>query len=278
MCPDSAKVQRLSILGAIRGRPRFCLQLLLASAMFAGACCVGGPVWGQEEERRFSTSESQLIQDVIRAYGGEDGVRRVKTVYSKGYITAFMMGQSGVSTRYFKHPRKLRAELVYPHSSETRVLNGFYGWRGTDSAPMVEVKGPPYLAMAYQYKYLDFPRGFIDGGYKIKYKGREPLGSGEADVLLVSDAEGPPMRIYLDPRKHLILKVSGAFTFAGGVSTELSAEFYDYRKVGGVMFPFRIINYGGESRISETVLTEIEVNQEMNEALFSPIADERRLR
>ncbi len=221
------------------------------------------------EEKGAPAPERLLVAECIKAYGGEQALRKVRTVFATGHIEAFMQGDEGTSTRYFQRPGKLRAELTYKRSAETRILNGSRGWRRSDDRPMAEVIGPPLLGMVYQYKYLDLPYGFLDNNYKITLLPPETVHGEAADVLSLSDAEGPPMRVYLDAKTHLIVRVVGIFSF-GNVGTELAAEFFDYRSVEGIRFPFRIINYGGDKKIAETRIKEIRLNQEMRDALFQP--------
>lgn len=210
-----------------------------------------------------------FIKKVLAAYGGEASLARITSVYSTASIEAFMRGDRGSSTRFFKRPRKLRAELVYQHSSETRILNGFRGWRGSNGEPLREVHGPPYLAMAYQYKYLDLPFGFLDRGYKITYVGKETLHEKPVEILQLVDNEGTIMRVYIDAGTYLIVKVVGSFGI-GPAEAELAAEFSDFREVEGVKFPFKVTNYSGGNKIAETVATEIRVNKEMSDSLFQP--------
>jgi hypothetical protein len=212
---------------------------------------------------------SALVASILAAYGGEKTLAEVHSVYSKGSIHTFLRDEKGISTRYFKHPRKLRAELFYPHASETRIINGYQGWRGSDTRTMREVTGPPYLAMVYQFKHLDFPFGFLDKGYTITGLGTEQLRGITVEVLQVSDDEGPTMRVYVDASSHLIARVAAVFNF-GPVTSELSAEFSDYRDVAGIKVPFSIINYSGKTRLAETTIIEVRFNTEMPETLFRP--------
>lgn len=212
---------------------------------------------------------ASFVKEVIAAYGGEEPLARIKTIYTKGTIEALMRGDKGTSTRWYKRPRKLRAELVYQKSSELRLLNGYRGWRGSSIQTLREVHGPPYQAMAYQVKHLDLPFGFLDQGYKITWLGRETLRTVPVEVLQLEDNEGTVMRVYVDAATRLIVKVAGSFGKGLG-GAELSAEFADFREVDGIKFPFRIANYSGGTKIAETVVTEIVINREMPDSLFQP--------
>lgn len=213
--------------------------------------------------------EQKLIAQVIDAYGGSKALANVRTVFASGHISAFMQGDEGTSTRWFQRPRKLRAQLVYNKSAELRIINGKKGWRSSNGKPPVEVIGPPFLGMVYQYKYLDLPFGFLDNEFSVRLLPRETLNGRTVDVLQLSDQEGPPMRLYIDGETHLIARVAGSFSF-GSMGTELAAEFSDFRTVAGVKFPFTIVNYGGDNKIAETRLDELRLNQEMPDSLFQP--------
>jgi hypothetical protein len=52
--------------------------------------------------------------------------------------------------------------------------------------------------------------------------------------------------------------------------TSLSAEYSDFRKVGGAMFPFRVTNYAGDRRIAETVMNTYRINPPVPDSLFAP--------
>ena len=252
----------------LSGHSRITLALTCLAAMlvcFSVLSATTAHAAGEPAESPVPT----FIKAVIAAYGGESRLARITSVYAKGSIEAFMRGDRGTSTRYFKRPRKLRAELVYQKSSETRILNGFRGWRGNANEPLPEVHGPSYLAMAYQFKYLDLPFGFLDKGYKISYLGRETLRALPVEVLQLEDNEGTIMRVSIDDGTHLIVRVVGSFGIGPG-GAELAAEFSDFRDVEGVKFPFRVTNYSGENKIAETLVTEIRVNKEMPETLFQP--------
>lgn len=212
--------------------------------------------------------ERKIVAKVIAAYGGEAALRNIRTVSARGRIDAARAGE-GSYARYFGVGRKLRVELVYRESAETRVLNGEKGWRGVDGGPLLAAKGAPLLAMVYQYKYLAFPLPLLEEGYRITSLGGGELHGVPVEILAVSDDEGPPMKVFVDARTHLIVRVAGAFAL-GEARTELAVEFSDFRKVEGVMFPFRLVNYGGEFRIGDTVITGLQVNGAMDAALFAP--------
>jgi hypothetical protein len=211
-----------------------------------------------------------LVSKIVAAYGGKGVIEGMKSVYAAGKIDAFMRRDHGTYEVCFKRPRKLRVETKYQESSETRILNGDTGYRGMDGQPLSEAEGGSLLAMVYQYKHFDLPYGLLKDAYSVTGKGKEDLNGKAVEVLHLIDSEGPPMDVYVDTRTFFIVKVTGYFVVAGGRSTALSAEFSDFRKVDGTVFPFRIANFGGGYRIAETTMSVYRINPPIPDSLFAP--------
>jgi len=210
-----------------------------------------------------------IIQDIINAYGGRDAIMKAKNVFARGPIKAFMRKDSGTYTRHMSMDGRLRVDIRYTMSSELRILNGRDGWRGEEKGALTKVSGFQYLSMVYQYNQLNIPHGLIKGQYDVKWAGEAEVEGRTTDILYLSDNEGPDMEIFVDREDHRILKTSGFFYF-GGQRVDLTAEFADFRKVDGVLFPFRITNYSEGFKLGETDITDMRVNVRMKDSLFRP--------
>jgi len=246
------------------GTIRYCLGLMAAVLLVSIPLCAHAGV----EAVRHNIKE--LIPKIISAYGGEDAIKRAKRVYAAGDITAFMRNDKGTYTRYMERDRKLRVETAYASgSSELRILNGKTGWRRMDKTQVLESRDFQLLAMVYQYKQLDMPYGLLTGQYNIADEGIITLNGAEVEVLDVEDGEGPPMKIYVDIKSSLIVRTEGYF-FVKGNLTSLGADFSDFKKVDGVILPFRIINSGSGQLIGETIIKKYKINPAMDESLFRP--------
>ncbi len=210
-----------------------------------------------------------IIEKIIKAYGGKKVVENVKSVYTDGNIKALAFNDTGKYVRYFSRDGKLRVDIKYSRSSELRILNGRRGYESMDAAPISEVTGERYLSMAYQYKQLDLPYGLLDDKYQIRYEGKADVNGVETEVLSLNDSEGPSMKVYVNNKTFYILKVSGYFP-AGNETMILSAEYSDYRKVNGTILPFRITNFADHQKIAETLIDDYRINSQMKDTLFSP--------
>ena len=209
-----------------------------------------------------------LINRIAAAYGGKETIETVRSVIARGKIEAVVFDDKGTYVRYFKQGRKLRVNITYTRSKEERILDGNKGYESTD-AGFSEVSGARYLAMLYQYKQLDLPCGLLKGEYQLTYEGKADVNGVNTEVIGLRDAEGPPIRIYVDMKRFFIIKVSGLFSM-GANTMELSAEFSDFRQVQGTMQPYRITNYAGGQKIAEITLHDYELNTNINESLFRP--------
>lgn len=248
-----------------RHAPRFFFYVLLFSLFFTATA----ENLFAEETANEAGRITSIINKVIGAYGGKDAVEGITALHATGRTEAFMLHENGTYDLYFKRARKLRIETKYGRSWELRILQGDRGYRASDSRPLEEAFGPRYAAMVYQYKHLDILHDLVKGTYRIHSAGRSSLNGNSVEVLHLSDKDGAEMDICIDEHNFLIVKVTGYFT-EGNKSISLSAEFSDFKKVGGSVFPFRITNYAGGMKIAQTVIDTYFINPEIADSMFEP--------
>lgn len=212
---------------------------------------------------------SQIVDSMIRAYGGKAEIAKVTTVVAKGTIKDFMKEAEGNYTRYYSRPGKLRIEIMPEQGGEARILNSGRGWRGSPEN-LKKTQRVALQAMIYQYSYLDLPMGLSDNAYTVTYGGQQLFRGRPLDLLVIDIKGAPKLRVYVDPEKKLIVRVASDFDMGMGAS-ELVTEYEDFRAVGKVLFPFRLINYAGEMRLSVISLSDIKVNAEIPDEVFSPV-------
>jgi hypothetical protein len=234
-----------------------------------GAAAEDGDSARAESPSNKAGAINTLIQNVMTAYGGKTAVENAKSVYASGTIRAFAFNDRGTYVRYFKRYRKLRVDIKYTRSSELRILNGKRAYESIDGAPLSMVTGDRYQAMEYQYRQLDLPYGLLRNPDEISYEGKAYLKGVAVEILSINNTEGPPMKVYIDAKTFQIIKVSGYFSVSRSTMA-LSAEFADFKKVDGTIFPFTIINYADGQKIAETSIRDYRINPEIGDSLFSP--------
>jgi hypothetical protein len=211
---------------------------------------------------------NRIVAAILDVYGGKDAVARVNSVVAKGTITDFMKDRQGGYARYYARPHKLRIEIMPELGGEARILDGNKGWQGS-AAALKEARPVTIQSMIYQYTYLDLPMGLADNSYQVSYAGIQELKGRSAEVLEIEVKGAPRLRIFVDRESHLILRVASAFDMGMGAS-ELSTEYEDYRPVGKVLFPFRLVNYAGGMKLSTISLSDIQTTIAIPPELFTP--------
>jgi hypothetical protein len=211
-----------------------------------------------------------LRDRMFDAYGGRERLSQIRSIAAVGKITALVRGDSGVYRRAWRTDGKLFVDIQYTRSRETRILNGTRALRGIDEK-LEDVSGPGYLAMVYQYNELSMPFALLDGSFDVKDVGRESLAGAQVRVLRCRDRAGNSIDVFVDEKTYRIVKTLGSFS-VGDKSTTLSAVFSDFRFVDGVLMPFRVVNYAGDTRISETTIEDYLLNARLSDTLFDPHA------
>jgi hypothetical protein len=211
---------------------------------------------------------SQVLKRTFDAYGGLPALQRRNARVEEGKVTPVVQGgQAGRLWRTFERPRRLRVEVAYPgQDAEVRVLDGARGWRNG-----VEVSGTvKWAAMVLQAARLDLPRllaeervKLVDGG-TVKRDGRLlravtlPLGDGMA---LIAE---------IDPETGHILRSTGKMDAGPGMALEFATHYSDFRRVDGVLVPFREANFAQGQRTGDTVLQRAEAPRDAPQGSFRP--------
>ena len=252
------------------GLKRTVLQVLTVVVIIAGL----GRCLAAEEASKQQTVGA-LVQKIIDAYGGKAVLEKVHSLSERAVLESPAIEGPASYTVDLREDRKLRVEKRAAGYYELRLLNGSQGWyQSTNSAPLA-VSGARLLAMVYQFKEIMMPRLLMTSSFTVADGGAAEVNGEPARLLLLTDAEGPPIRLYVDGKNGRILKSSGVFSM-GDAQTELASEFHDLRFVDGRLLPFRIVNYAGGRRIGEVRVREYRVNPELPASLFTPVPAEGR--
>ena len=176
----------------------------------------------------------------IHARGGEKRLRAVQSQHLEMEITFLPGNSQGSLVVDIKRPGKLRQELTLGGKTYLQVLDGGTGW-----ATVLPGPSPIRELSADEVKNLRGPAD-LDGplmdakskGNQVEFVARERVGDADAYKLKVTGKDGTVRYDYLDARTFLEIKWEGTVMAGKPVITE--SFFGDFRKVNGVMLPFRI--------------------------------------
>jgi hypothetical protein len=204
-----------------------------------------------------------LVDKMGEAYGGQAALARMSAVRESGTVEAAMrMGSSGPVVRVFARPTKLRVEIG---TNEVRLVDGPKGWRNGK-----EVRGMQYEAMVLQAVRLDLPWQLLAHKGKLVEKEARELDGKHLRVLELTLENGLSVSAGIDPDTGRILWSSSDSRGGPTGGMNFETHYDDFRKVDGVLFAFKEINFASGTKTADTALNKIELLKAAPEGAFEP--------
>lgn len=213
-----------------------------------------------------------LLGAAIDAMGGLEALQGLKTLSSLSRVKQMTpQGELPLTSKtVLVLPDKLRQDVVLPMGEISLVFDGEKGWQkfqgGVRDLPADQValirqrisRSLPVLLLASQR-----------GEREAQFLETATLDEKEADVLLLSDPEGDAVRLYVEQGTGLVLKEVFQGQSPMGAPVEEEQFFSDFRAVGGLMMPFKIVTLHDGEPYAESEVQHAEVNVEVDSALFA---------
>lgn len=254
--------------GRRRKWPWFLVALVLIALIGIGVMR-----WGQVPEADFKAlmdeQARKILKAAIRAKGGLAAISNIKdiTVKSKSKVFSPEQGELEVQvTVYIKLPDKLRQEAFVEDREVMTVLNGDKGWLKSEDS-IRELPGEVIRSLKEQ---IQNSEDFIflnaaKSNYQFKYVGTGALNDTRADVIQMIDPSGNETKLYLDTQSRYLIKIVRQGSALEG---QMETLFSDYRRLSGVMTPFRSKEYRDGKLVSETQIEEAKFNSGLSDDLF----------
>lgn len=209
-----------------------------------------------------------LIDRVLEAQGGKAALARVRSYRMEGRIVSVMQG-SGALVRTFERPERLRVFLDYPGHPETRILDGARGWRsgGQERLAPAPVEGFLLASMVLQAGRANLP--WLLDERRAEARLTPPAQDGGLQGIEVPLGQGLKVTAYVDLSTGLIKRSTGDLD-VGGMKTGFVTDYWDYRSVEGVLFPFHEGNFASGRNTGATTITKITLNPPLTDADFRP--------
>ena len=239
-------------------KPKTALILLAVLTMFT-------PVPAGAADKQTSL----LIDRVLAAYGSWDSLGRVRSYRMEGTVVAKMRNIQGPAVRTFARPDRLKVDLQYPGAPEGRILNRTQGWRSDKTGNLQPVTGFLFESMRLQAARANIP--WILDDMKEQARPTVPVIVDGTQYAGIEMTLGPGVifRVYAHPETHLIIHSQGVLDLPG-MKTGFVASYSDFRKMAGVLFPYREENYASGYHTGSTIIEKITVNPELPVGYFKP--------
>jgi zinc protease len=209
----------------------------------------------------------EIWEQVIKAMGGKDAFKSITNSVIKAQTSVSTpQGEFQISsTNFHIFPDKVRQEMSMPFGIIVTVFDGEKGWmvspQGTQDLPESQLKEVKSDLFRSHFNL------FLADDLKVQFTGEENLENQKADVLLISDSTGNQLKMYVDAKTFLPVKESyqGATMMGPGTVEEI---FSDYREISGVKIPFSITSFANGQKTTDTKISEINFNTQIDPELF----------
>lgn len=219
----------------------------------------------------------EVIEKHLAALGGREALAKLTTRKSTGMIAvATPQGEfSGPFESYSKAPNKSRAVMVLDLSSvgmnEKLTLDQKFD--GTTAWALDSLQGDRQITgnQLDNMKNGVFPTALLNykaAGMTVELLPNETVEAKSAIVLKISPKTGSVTKLYLDPQTYLPMRTTAMINSPElGGDIENVSEASDYRKVDGIMVPFKSVQTAGPQRVT-VVLTTVQHNVPVDDAMF----------
>jgi outer membrane lipoprotein-sorting protein len=216
---------------------------------------------------------AQTLEEILamnyQARGGLDKLKAVTAVKMTGTVIIPAQGLEMALTMWQKNPAKIRIENTFQDKVIVKAYDGLKAWTVVPfMAPDAKELSPEQSAQLAEQAGLENPLlGYRDKGYRLELLGREDLDGIPAVKLKLTKAAGREIYFYLDAASGLELK-STTVQKSGAAETCNEIVFADYKPVSGLLMPFVIENRADGKTQVRLILTAIEINPAVDDAIF----------
>jgi CubicO group peptidase (beta-lactamase class C family) len=218
-------------------------------------------------------SVDELLPKVVAAYGGEENIRKHKSmvttvavdfenqgVTGEGVVRAKAPNQAGTSVTLMALGKKIGTIVYY--------FDGTGGGQQLSFAPEETFTGKRLADLTREadfYGPADWKKNFKT----ITFKRIAKVGDEDTYVLEMMPEKGNTVTAYISTKSFLMLRRDSVISSeTSGQNLPESATYSDYRLVDGVMIPFKTVNKDIANGDVVTLVKEVKFDVEIPEPVF----------
>jgi len=211
-------------------------------------------------------TEDDILRIHREALGGAEAIRALRAFRAEG-VTRLETGEVEF-TLWAARPAKLRLESRVGGQTMVQAYDGVTAAWGMPAGGT-----PALLAPGEAREFIsgsDFDGPLVDPsakGYAVSYAGESEVEGRACLHLMLAARDLELIEIFVDAETYLILKRVSARPEVPDAG-RLETFFSDYRQVGGVMMPFRVMIFDGERPLTDTRIERITPLATLPDSLF----------
>ncbi len=181
-----------------------------------------------------SISPDEVISKYIKAIGGEDELKEIKSVELSG-----KMNMQGMSLNYEQKKMAPNMEVTDVAMNGQTIVHKYFNGKAGSMTQMGKAQDLPAteLSEALETRGLVPQVFYKTDGYKLETAGIEKVGTSDAYKINVVSPSGNKSTEYYDINSGYLVKTVRNMQVSGQ-DVQQSIEFGNYKKVADVMFPF----------------------------------------
>lgn len=236
-------------------RMRSPVRKLVLTALLALACAAAG----QASAERYSPAAQKVLAQARAASGGS-GWNSLRGWHETGHAGGLAYEAWLDPIRYGMRVETREAAGLHVHG-----FNGGGDWQVYPSGRVTGVDDRATVARARTEAFLRVGAYFFLGRFDARgdYLGVRRDGGRAFDVVLVQPVAGEPRELWFDRRSHLLAR-----TVDRTGPRPIVTEFSDYRRVGPVRAPFRVVRRDGAGAVEVRQVESLDFRTP-DRALFS---------
>lgn len=210
---------------------------------------------------------TDLLARMTEAYGGAERLAEIEGYRLRGDLLALTDGVNGKVDIEIALDGSMRVEITYPHRTEVRIVAGPLTWNGgkrsqrPSQRPMSDSMKLQYHRLAAPFELLRLP---IE---ELTLAGESNEGWPRIEVRWNSRLRTV---FEIDDESATIRRMRGLMTTEDGEELEFVAEASDFRRVDGVLLPFRVTTFLGDQVAGETTITRWDFVDDFDSSRFLP--------
>lgn len=171
-----------------------------------------------------------------------------------------------------RRPNQMRVEVKFKDDTAIQVYDGKQGWklRPFLGRRVAEDFSAEELKLAARQQELDGPLvDYAAKGTKVESAGVESVDGHDAYKLKLTLKTGDVINVWVDAQSFLDVKIEAPRRY-GKKQLAVATYMRDYRKVNGLLFPFRLEDKVEGSKVSSTIdIEQIAVNSPIDDSRFT---------
>ena len=215
------------------------------------------------------TKAKRILAAAVNAHGGLEKLQAVKNIVMEGHTSANSPTEPQIEgTSYYVYPDKFRQDLKMPQGEMAYVFDGTSGFV---LMPMGVQPIPPQMANTFKDAVFREPLWLLtnlsQNDIPIQYAGTEDVQGKPTSILLLPQPSGEMMKLFVSKDTHYIVKIAYPDS-SQGITVNRETLLNDYRDVDGVKVAYHAVQNVEGRLFSESRVTRITLNAELEESLF----------